>query len=144
MDPDWVDVFPIEHGDIPASYVSLPESIFYTFRCSPNPSNSHHYQDDITFFPLGNPNIKLCLKPSFGGFGQVFLHENSLSSTVACVKAWWFTRNHPQTDSKYQRFGSRFFSLSWGVVQVHSWTSIQILFFVDGVNKQELMVDSCS
>ena len=25
MDPDWVDVFPIENGDIPASYVSLPE-----------------------------------------------------------------------------------------------------------------------
>ena len=22
MDPDWVDVFPIEHGDFPASYVS--------------------------------------------------------------------------------------------------------------------------
>ena len=27
MDPDWVDVFPgpIENGDFPASYVSLPE-----------------------------------------------------------------------------------------------------------------------
>ena len=25
MDPDWVDAFPIKHGDIPASYVSLPE-----------------------------------------------------------------------------------------------------------------------
>ena len=25
MDPDWVDVFPIETGDFPASYVSLPE-----------------------------------------------------------------------------------------------------------------------
>ena len=25
MDPDWVDVFPIEHGDVPASYVSLSE-----------------------------------------------------------------------------------------------------------------------
>ncbi len=25
MDPDWVDVFPIKHGDIPASYVSLLE-----------------------------------------------------------------------------------------------------------------------
>jgi len=23
------DVFPIEHGDIPASYVSLPEGIFF-------------------------------------------------------------------------------------------------------------------
>ena len=23
--PDWVDVFPIENGDIPAGYVSLPE-----------------------------------------------------------------------------------------------------------------------
>ena len=23
--PDWVDVFPIENGDIPASYVSLPD-----------------------------------------------------------------------------------------------------------------------
>ena len=23
--PDWVDVFPIKNGDIPASYVSLPE-----------------------------------------------------------------------------------------------------------------------
>ena len=27
MDPDWVDVFPIKNGDIPASYVSLPEGI---------------------------------------------------------------------------------------------------------------------
>ena len=27
MDPEWVDVFPIENGDvIPASYVSLPEA----------------------------------------------------------------------------------------------------------------------
>ncbi len=25
--PDWVDVFPIKNGDIPASYVSLPEGI---------------------------------------------------------------------------------------------------------------------
>ncbi len=25
--PDWVDVFPIENGDIPASYVSLLEGI---------------------------------------------------------------------------------------------------------------------
>ena len=25
MDPDWAHVFPIEDGDIPASYVSLPE-----------------------------------------------------------------------------------------------------------------------
>ena len=23
--PDWVDVFPIKNGDIPASYVSLPK-----------------------------------------------------------------------------------------------------------------------
>ncbi len=27
MDPDGVDVFPIEHGDIPVSYVSLAEGI---------------------------------------------------------------------------------------------------------------------
>ena len=25
MDPEWVDVFPIENGDLPASYVSLPK-----------------------------------------------------------------------------------------------------------------------
>ena len=25
MDSDWADVFPIENGDVPASYVSLPE-----------------------------------------------------------------------------------------------------------------------
>ncbi len=25
MNPDWVDVFPIKYGDIPACYVSLPE-----------------------------------------------------------------------------------------------------------------------
>ena len=25
MDPDWADVFPIRNGDIPASYVSVPE-----------------------------------------------------------------------------------------------------------------------
>ena len=29
MDPDWVDVFPIENGDIPASYVGLPEGDMY-------------------------------------------------------------------------------------------------------------------
>ena len=29
--PDWVDVFPIKNGDIPASYVSLPEGIVYMF-----------------------------------------------------------------------------------------------------------------
>ena len=23
--PDWVDVFPMKNGDIPVSYVSLPE-----------------------------------------------------------------------------------------------------------------------
>ena len=27
MDPDWRYIFPIEIGDIPASYVSLPEGI---------------------------------------------------------------------------------------------------------------------
>ena len=30
--PDWVNVFPIEHEDIPASYVSLPECIPYVYR----------------------------------------------------------------------------------------------------------------
>ncbi len=34
MDPEWVDVFPIEHGDIPASYVSLPMSGGYRFYSS--------------------------------------------------------------------------------------------------------------
>ena len=50
------DVFPIKNGDIPASYVSLPEGII----CwgVPPPSNSHH-QDDITFL-VGDP-----YKPSF-------------------------------------------------------------------------------
>ena len=28
LDPDWVDVFPIEHGDVQACYVSLPARIF--------------------------------------------------------------------------------------------------------------------
>ena len=28
--PPLEDVFPIEHGDIPASYVSLPEGISYS------------------------------------------------------------------------------------------------------------------
>ena len=28
MDPDWADVFPIKNGDIPASYVSLPQFIY--------------------------------------------------------------------------------------------------------------------
>ena len=32
MDPGWVDVFPIENGDIPASYVSLPEGIWDVYR----------------------------------------------------------------------------------------------------------------
>ena len=27
MDPDGVDVFPIEHGKFPAGYVSLPEGV---------------------------------------------------------------------------------------------------------------------
>ena len=31
MNPDRVDVFPIEDGDIPASYVSLPEGSFFLF-----------------------------------------------------------------------------------------------------------------
>ena len=35
MAPDWVDVFPIKHGDIPASYVNLPEGNLYKglFKC---------------------------------------------------------------------------------------------------------------
>ena len=32
MDPDWVDVFPIENRDIPASYVRLPEGKWVSFR----------------------------------------------------------------------------------------------------------------
>ena len=27
MDPDWVDVFPIKHGDIPASYVIVYQRV---------------------------------------------------------------------------------------------------------------------
>ncbi len=50
MDPEWVDVFPIEHGDvIPASYVSLPEG------------NSSHLKMD------GWNMIKL----PFGAFGPI-------------------------------------------------------------------------
>ena len=30
--PDWVDVFPIENGDFPASHVSLLQGIGYTLR----------------------------------------------------------------------------------------------------------------
>jgi len=67
------DVFPIENGDIPASYVSLPEGIFYTFRCSPNPSNrcsSHHYQDGhITWdFSARKSQHKALLETWFWGF----------------------------------------------------------------------------
>ena len=29
LDPDWVDVIPIENGDSPASYVSLLEGYFF-------------------------------------------------------------------------------------------------------------------
>ena len=32
MDPDWVDVFPVKNGDIPASYVSLPEGIYMLLK----------------------------------------------------------------------------------------------------------------
>ena len=35
MDPDWVDVFPIENGDTPACYVSLPKGIYGTLVCIP-------------------------------------------------------------------------------------------------------------
>ena len=35
MDPDWADVFPLENGDIPASYVS--------FRVGPA-LNSHEHE----------------------------------------------------------------------------------------------------
>ncbi len=35
-DGPFEDVFPIEHGDIPASYVSLPEGIYYTLVVSPD------------------------------------------------------------------------------------------------------------
>ena len=38
--PPFEDVFPIENGDIPASYVSLPEGIYYymhsCFECIQN------------------------------------------------------------------------------------------------------------
>ena len=30
-DPEWVDVFPIRNGDVPASYVSLPEGNLYSW-----------------------------------------------------------------------------------------------------------------
>ncbi len=30
MDPNWVDVFPIKHGDIPASYVIVYQSVSKT------------------------------------------------------------------------------------------------------------------
>ncbi len=35
MDPLFEDVFPIENGDIPASYVSLPEAISLKSRNFP-------------------------------------------------------------------------------------------------------------
>ena len=38
MDSEWVDVFPIENGDIPASYVSLPEGIIVFLKNPKNPA----------------------------------------------------------------------------------------------------------
>ena len=29
-DPDWVDVFPIKHGDVPASYVIVYQGVTLT------------------------------------------------------------------------------------------------------------------
>ena len=33
MDPEWRCMDPIENGDFPASYVSLPEGTFYDTGC---------------------------------------------------------------------------------------------------------------
>ena len=45
--PAMEDVFPIKHGDIPASYISLPEGI----RCAETPLSLS------SFFLCENPNF---------------------------------------------------------------------------------------
>ena len=45
MDPDWVDVFPIQNGDIPASYVSLPKGNHEPPFFSKYPEIIRNYQE---------------------------------------------------------------------------------------------------
>ena len=71
MDPDWIDVFPIEHGDIPASYVSLPEG-------------TYNVKDDcLTKIPVGHGrhgNIEF----------RVYVLNKALGSTSIWDEFGWF------------------------------------------------------
>ena len=46
-------VFPIEHADFPASYVSLPEGIIITVKCLRLPPPGEMIQFDEHIFEMG-------------------------------------------------------------------------------------------
>ena len=55
MAPDWVDVFPIKNGDIPACYVSLPEG-----NCKLLMEGGNHYPpgtESISHYPREKQKI---------------------------------------------------------------------------------------
>ena len=54
MDPDWVDVFPIENGDVPASCIGLPEGRFL------KPWNFQMFR--LIFVVDSPPDLKTCSK----------------------------------------------------------------------------------
>ena len=62
MDPKWVDVFPINNGDIPASYVSLPEGNFW-LQCSEG------IQESLVHSYVGWSVVMVFLS-EFGAFGN--------------------------------------------------------------------------
>ena len=68
--PDWVDVFPIKNGDIPASYVSLPEGN--------KPCNANMFLDWFPTFTSLWLVIQGDLMHPFPGKSAVFCSDNAI------------------------------------------------------------------
>ena len=109
MDPDWVDVYPIKNGDIPASYVSLPTSQDWDPRLF-RISSIMITLPKTNSLPLkmGLPKRKLVFQPSiFRGYVS-FREGISFHGSFHCfwpmkLKVWKHRRRTDKTEKPLRK-----------------------------------------
>ena len=96
--PDWVDVFPIKNGDIPASYVNLPEGTIH--------GGNHHWNNSLGSFRYA-PALYITTLDSSGGKGRPHPEHTSPNVLEICcaeisssqTKTWQFCDDHTNAPS---------------------------------------------
>ena len=91
--PDWVDVCPIENGDLPASYVSLPEGNWSWLTSNPVSKLDGVLEIDsnswLVFVAENQMAWKMCNRKKIGWF-LVEVHFGKITWHWFSWKTWWF------------------------------------------------------